>query len=200
MRDAGVEQTDDGETIVPYYDEARQVVVCKIICDSRSWWAPPGREILPLGVERLPHSSWIAARAALLVVEGESDCLAAREAFVEGDARTLCWYVLGVPGSNVWRPTWRKYLAPFVRVYVCGDGDLAGSRLNDAVRSSVPWARVVELPEGEDVRSILQRDGREGLMPYLEAADVDARLAAALALAPDLDTFVALLREGDEQL
>ncbi len=49
------------------------------------------------------------------------------------------------------------------------------------------------------MRSILQRDGRHGLLRYLEAADADAHLAAALRLATDLTHFEALLM-GEEVL
>jgi len=196
LADAGIEEIN-GVARVPYRDVNGATTFSKAFAGSRSWYAPGGIELIPFGLERLPRSSWIAARSALLVTEGESDALAVREHFFEGDAEILAWHSIGLPGSGTWRGCWKRWLAPFPIVYLLGDGDEAGRRMNGAVRRDVPWARPVRLPDGEDVRSILQRDSREGLMPYLEAADTDARLAAVLALAPDLATFERLLRETD---
>ncbi len=60
--------------------------------------------------------------------------------------------------------------------------------MNRRICSAVPWARPAWLPDGSDVRSLLQTDPL-ALDPLLDAADDDARLWAALALSPDLDTF-----------
>lgn len=200
LADAGVEE-HDGLTYVPYLNESGSTVVCKVFgSGARAWYEPAGVELLPFGLERLPRSSWIAARSALLVTEGESDALAAREYFFEGDSRILTWHVIGLPGAGTWRPAWRTYLEPFPIVYLLGDGDEAGRKMNATVRKDIPWARPVSLPDGKDVRGVLQRDGREGLLPYLAAADVDARLAAALKLVPDVDAFFELLDAEEEGL
>ncbi len=193
LAEAGVEH-GDGLVRVPYRAVNGDTTFWKAFAGSRSWYEPAGLSLLPFGLERLPRSPWIAARSALLVCEGESDALAAREHFFEGGAELLSWNALGLPGSGTWRGSWRQWLAPFPLVYLLGDGDDPGRRLNERVRRDVRWARPVRLPEGEDVRSILQRDGCPGLMPYLEAADADARLRAALVLARDVNDFECLLR------
>ena len=198
LADAGVEEVD-GLVYVPYRGEHGRIMFCKVFGHARSWYSPGGIDLVPYGVDRLPVSRWIAARSALLICEGESDTLAARECFVEGNSKVLAWYAVGLPGSGTWRRSWRQWLAPFPRIYLCGDGDDPGRRLNELVWKDVPWARPVWLPDGEDIRSILQRDGRNGLLPHLAAADADARLTAALALAPDLATFERLLREDEQQ-
>jgi len=196
LSEAGVEQRD-GLVRVPYRDRDGGEVFEKVFANSRSWYSPGGIELIPFGLDRLPRSPWIAARSALLVCEGESDALAAREHFFEGDAEILSWFALGLPGSGTWRRSWRQWLAPFPRIYLCGDGDEPGQRMNWRVKRAVPWARPVRLPAGDDVRSILQREGRAGLAPYLQAAGVAARLAAALTLARDVDHFEQLL-QGEE--
>jgi len=186
LAEAGVETTASGLVRVPFRDRDRRIVVHKVFGRSRSWYDPPGVDLIPFGIETLPVSAWIAERSALLVCEGESDALCAREHFTG-------WHAVALPGAGVWRRYWRRHLEPFPVVYLLGDGDEPGQRMNRRVKADVPWARPVRLPDGEDVRALLQRDGRDGLLPYLEAADADTRLAAALHLATDLDDFEALL-------
>ncbi len=192
LADAGVEQTDDGETIVPYHDEGGRVVYAKCFHFARSWYEPGGIDLIPFGVERLPISPWIAERSILFIGEGESDALALREYLVGA-------FALGLPGAGTWKPEWKKYVKPFPRVYLVGDGDESGRRMNTRVWKDVPWARPVRLPENEDVRSILQRGGRDALLPFLREADYDALLAAALrASGDDVVKFERLVREGLE--
>jgi hypothetical protein len=136
-----------------------------------------------------------AAQRALFVAEGESDALALREAFagVTFDNPIRGYHVLGVPGAGLWRDEWASFAAGFPLVYPIGDGDARGRELNAAVRRSIPWARPVWLPEGEDARAMLQRSGSRALDPLLEQADRDAELVAAFLLAEDLAAFEALL-------
>ncbi len=193
LAEAGVETTGSGLVRVPFRDRDRKIVVHKVFGRGRSWYDPAGVDLIPFGIETLPVSAWIAERSVLLVCEGESDALCAREHFERGDDELTGWFALALPGAGVWRRSWRRYLEPFPRVYLLGDGDEPGQRMNRRVKADVPWARPVRLPDGDDVRGVLQRDGRAGLLPYLEAADADARLAAALRLANSLDDFEALL-------
>ncbi len=193
LAEAGVEITTGGLVRVPFRDRDRRIVVHKVFGRDRSWYDPAGVELIPFGIETLPVSPWIAERSGLLVCEGESDALAAREHFPKGDSMLIAWYAIALPGAGVWRHTWRRYLEPFPRVYLLGDGDDPGRRMNRRIAADARWARPVRLPDGDDVRSILQRDGRAGLGPHLAAAGADARLAAALRLATNLDDFEALL-------
>ena len=197
LAEAGVETTSTGLVRVPFRDRDGQTVVSKVFGSSRSWYDPAGVELIPFGIETLPVSPWIAERSALLVCEGESDALTAREHFPEGDDETLFWFAIALPGAGVWRRAWRCHLEPFPRVYLLGDGDDPGRRMNRRISADARWARPVCLPDGEDVRAILQRDGRDGLLRHLEAADADAHLAAALRLATNLDDFETLLAGGE---
>jgi len=198
LEDAGVEEVD-GVVWIPSRDETGRTLYCKAFHYARSWYEPSGIDLIPFGVERLPVSAWIAERSALLVTEGESDAFAAREAFVEGDSKILAWYVVALPGSGTWRRSWAEYVKAFTVVYLLGDGDDAGRRMNEAVWKDLPWARPVWLPEGRDVRAILQAGGREALLPFLREADYDALLAAALRASDgDVHRFERLVREGLE--
>ncbi len=157
--------------------------------DGRSWWEKRGRELLPFGLELLPGRAF-AKRCVCFLTEGESDALAARQAWWNAGPVAL---VLGIPGAHSWRPAWRRYLEPFPVIYALADGDDAGRSLNAAIKRDVPWTRPVALPEAEDVRSLLQARGERALDPYLAEADADARVLAAVALAPDLSSCRELL-------
>ncbi len=83
---------------------------------------------------------------------------------------------------------------------MAGDGDRAGRAMNARIKRDVPWARPVWLPEGEDVRSLLQTSGPRALDGLLDAADADAFLSAAFVLAHDLETMETLLLGREVEL
>ena len=182
LAEAGVEHRD-GLVRVPYRSRAGEVVNWKCFAGGRSWWERTGVEPLPLGLERLPCAP--QSGDVLLVAEGESDALALREHY------PTC-YVLGLPGACSWRAGWACYLAEFNVVHVLGDGDAPGRAMNWRVRRDVPHVRIVELPDDDDVRGILQRDSRDGLDGYVAHATIDAHLAWALKKATTLAEFEAL--------
>ena len=165
--------------------------------NGRSWWETPGRELIPFGVETLPNET--AYDRALLIAEGESDALALREAFagVTTVNPIRGYHVLGLPGAGTWRREWSVFAEPFPVVYLLGDGDERGREMNDAILRDVPWARPVSLRDGEDVRSIVQRDGSRALDAFFEAADRVVRLYATFRLAEDLATARALLSDEE---
>jgi DNA primase len=194
LAEAGIELAG-GLVRIPYRDVAGQTLFCKVFANSgRSWYDPGGINLVPFGLETLPAASWIAEESTLLVCEGESDALAAREHF-QADGGELFWHAIALPGAGVWRREWRKWLVPFPVIYLLGDGDEPGRRMNTRIKLDVPWARPVWLPEGEDVRSLLQAQGRDGLLPHLQAAKWVAHQWAAFVLARDLDHCERLFRE-----
>src|SRR3954454_9019327 len=78
---AGVER-QGGLVRVPYRGSDGAAVFTKVFSDAgASWYEPRGIDLIPFGLETLPRSSWIARRTALLVCEGESDALCARQYF-----------------------------------------------------------------------------------------------------------------------
>lgn len=158
---------------------------------GRTWFEPAGLPNILFGLEKLTRtpSDEVSVRT-LLVAEGESDALALRDQFPEAD-------VVGVPGAASWRSDWSLVIERYLTVYVLGDGDEAGQKMNAAVVHDVPWARAVRLPDGEDVRRLLQAGGRPALERYIATADADARLWAAMRLAPDIETCERLLM-GEE--
>jgi hypothetical protein len=194
LAEAGVE-LDGSLVTVPYRDRAGRELYAKCFTlAGRSFYRPAGVELQPFGLETLPRDGSRHPRfAALLLCEGESDALAVRDVLrYRQDERAVEYLALAIPGASSWRDSWRSHVQPFPLVYVLGDGDAPGRALNRRVKQSVPWARPVWLPDGSDVRALLQADP-DALDPFLDAADTDARLSAALALSPDLDTFRRLL-------
>ena len=188
LLDAGVTRDRLGRVYVPYRYANGATAKSKVFASNcRTWWAPAGVDQIPLGLERLAHGEDRAART-LVVAEGESDTLAIRDTLaVDHDGQPVD--VIGLPGAGTWRADWSAYVVGYARVYVVGDGDAPGRRMMDAVLRSVGWVRPVRLPDGEDARGLLQRDGVAALDPYLDEADETAILFAAMRLAPTLRRF-----------
>ena len=151
-----------------------------VLADGTRWWST-GEGLIPYGLELLPPPK-IARISILLIAEGESDALALREATcVIGGI-----YVLGVPGALTWKPAWSEYLAAFPEVYVIADGDRPGMMMIEKVVASLPWAIPVPMPDGEDARSLLQREGPAAVTQLVDVAVTraldDARLRHLLRL------------------
>ena len=193
---AGVERVG-GCVRVPYRERDGSTAFVKIFADSgRSWYEPKGIDLIPFGLEFLTFSDSIAARSTLFVCEGESDALCTREHFCLFEGEFVWSHVLGLPGAGVWRRSWRRYLAPFPLIYLLGDGDAPGQRMNWKIKADVPWARPVTLPAGQDVRSLLQAGGAAALVSHLREADLNARIVTAGRCARTLAEFRELINDG----
>lgn len=66
---------------------------------------------------------------------------------------------IGVPGANSWKRHYSKLLQDFERIYVFADGDQPGSDFGKKLAREVQGVIVINMPEGEDVNSIFNRDG-----------------------------------------
>jgi hypothetical protein len=203
LAEARVTVDESGLVYVPYRRVDGSQWNRRVFASSgRTWWerAGIGDGMVPLGLELLPSTQALRG-CALIVAEGESDCLALRSAFRGAVLRSRFeheadrpYHALGLPGAGMWRSAWARYLRPCAVVYVIGDGDQAGRSMIASVRRDVPWIRSVWLPEGEDARSLLQRDGTQAVADLLACADADARLWAALKIARTIEECEALLR------
>jgi hypothetical protein len=159
----------------------------------KSWWEMSGQALIPFGLEALPRDSYATGRV-LFLAEGESDALALRAAYGGPPSHVD---VLGLPGARAWDATWSVFASPYPVVYILGDGDQAGRDMAADVLCDVPWARPVLLPDGEDVRGLLQSGRVSALEEAFRAADELAAIRAAWTLARNLDDCEALLR-GEE--
>ena len=169
LDDAGIE-TMGGTTEIPYFAESGVLHNTRVINYwGKQYWAETGRGLIPYGLQWLASLEDAATRS-LFLAEGESDALALRALRGGMD-------VLGLPGASTFRPEFLRYAGRYARVYVCGDGDVAGQKLNRVVKDAWPDVRIVELPEGEDVRKLLQSpDGVDWFWRWVARADLNADL------------------------
>jgi DNA primase len=181
---AGVARRADGVVEVPYRYPDGSTYATKQFATRRSWWTGVDPEVglIPFGLETLARAT--AARSlAILVCEGESDTLAARQHL--GGA----FDVIGAPGSGTWKPEWAEWVAPYGFVYALGDGDDAGHTFSWRVLRDVEHTRVVAIPAGEDVRHLLQTRGRRALETLIARADAEAAYWTTFEMASDLIDF-----------
>jgi hypothetical protein len=184
---AGVVVTKNGLVHIPCRAFDGRTLRTRIAAPSgRRWWADDGEGIHLFGVETLAGAD---PSTPVLVCEGESDALAAREHLPGVIA-------LGSPGARTFRPEWRALIEDFPLVYAVGDGDHAGVAFAWSLRRAVPWSRPIVCPEGRDLRDLLQGDEREFVLDLLDAADAWARIEHAVLHAADVEECALWLREG----
>jgi DNA primase len=156
--------------------------------------------LIPWGLETL-HD--VRDRRAIVVTEGESDCLSVRAtiAAIEPSTELEGVDVIALPGSKTWHAEWVEYLAGYATVYIAADGDQAGREMTAAILADYPSARPVLLPEGIDCRELLQRYGPDALDDYFVAADrkadEDVLLRRVFSEAGSLAEACAMLRRDE---
>ena len=126
-----------------------------IAVNGRQWWAKAGLPVVPLGLELVGQDRDRRAGRQVWLAEGESDCLTLRGEIAEW--RGLPVDVLGLPGAATWKREWAAYLKGYAAVYLFPDGDRAGARLAQRLSVDVPHVIRVQLPDGCDVRSVVQK-------------------------------------------
>lgn len=91
----------------------------------------------------------------IAITEGELDAIAAEIAGVPA---------IGVPGANNWKTFHRELFLGYRIVNILSDGDEAGLKFADAVRATLPNARIIPMPDGMDVNSLVLSQGKEALL------------------------------------
>ena len=76
---------------------------------------------------------------------------------------------IGVPGANSWKRHYSKLLQDFERIYVFADGDQPGSDFGKKLAREVQGVIVINMPDGEDVNSIFNKQGAEFFMGKVAA-------------------------------
>jgi hypothetical protein len=160
LAEAGVTRGADGTVRVPYRDVTGAERNAKLFGHGRSWWEQRGLGASLFGLERVADPARRELRR-LWICEGESDALSLREHYAEW--RRLPVDIVGLPGAATWRPEWAVYARGYSSAACFPDGDQAGDLMADKITASVPWTIRVRLPEGRDVRSILQAEGPDAL-------------------------------------
>jgi DNA primase len=96
--------------------------------------------------------------ANIAITEGEIDAITA----------TVCGIpAVGVPGSQNWQPHFREPFLGYRNVYVLADGDDAGMAFATQVASSLPNGKIIPMPTGEDVNSLVNSKGKDELLERL---------------------------------
>ena len=92
---------------------------------------------------------------SIAITEGELDAITAQ----------LCGLpAVGIPGSQAWQPHFREPFLGYKNVYLLADGDDAGLQFANTVGATLPNAKVIPMPPGEDVSSLVALKGVEALM------------------------------------
>ncbi|AEL19820.1 DNA primase [Mycobacterium phage Iceman] len=105
---------------------------------------------------------WLYNTLALLrevpdvaITEGEIDAITAQ----------VCGLpAVGVPGANMWKPYMRELFIGYRTVYVLADGDEPGAEFANRVALTLPNSRVIPMPPGEDVNSLVISKGKSALL------------------------------------
>lgn len=109
----------------------------------------PGVDLRLFGVRSLHE-----AGDTIQITEGELDAISLAACDL---------HAVGVPGVKSWKPHHSRLFAGFSRVYVWGDGDDPGREFAQRISREVDSAIVVPVPDGDDVNSILVRDGPQAI-------------------------------------
>lgn len=89
------------------------------------------------------------------ITEGEIDAITAQSCGIP---------TVGVPGASMWKDYYPELFIGYRKVYVLADGDDAGMKFADAVAKTLPNAKVVTCPPGEDVNSLVVSRGKGALL------------------------------------
>lgn len=91
----------------------------------------------------------------MAITEGEIDAITAE----------LCGVpTVGLPGATSWKPFYRELFLGYRNVNILADGDEPGMEFARTVAKSLPNARIIPMPEGEDVNSLVTSQGRDALL------------------------------------
>jgi DNA primase len=100
----------------------------------------------------------------IAVTEGELDTITAELCGIES---------VGVPGATQWQPHFPEPFLGYETVWVLADGDEAGMRFAHKVAETLPNARIIPMPEGDDVNSLYMREGPQAVRERVGIEDSD---------------------------
>ena len=91
----------------------------------------------------------------MAISEGEIDAITAE----------LCGVpTVGVPGAQMWKAHFAELFLGYRNVNILADGDEPGMEFAKSVARTLPNARIIPMPDGEDVNSLVTKNGREALL------------------------------------
>ncbi|MGZ6054498.1 MAG: toprim domain-containing protein [Isosphaeraceae bacterium] len=89
------------------------------------------------------------------ITEGEFDAITAQVCGVPA---------VGVPGAQAWKPYFREPFLGYKEVFVLADGDEPGMQFANTVAKTLHNAKVIPMPPGEDVNSLVISQGKPALL------------------------------------
>lgn len=98
---------------------------------------------------RLYNTRVLKRARKVVICEGEVDTLSASQAGLQA---------VGVPGASNWKAEWGRVFYNR-EVTVLADGDDAGHDFAEMVATKLHGVRIIDLPAGEDVNSMLVKKG-----------------------------------------
>jgi DNA primase len=91
----------------------------------------------------------------MAITEGELDAVTAELAGIP---------TVGVPGAQMWKPYFRELFLGYRNVNILADGDEAGMEFARQVAKSLHNSRIIPMPDGEDVNSLVLSQGKDALL------------------------------------
>ncbi|MGW6624250.1 toprim domain-containing protein [Nocardia sp. NPDC055002] len=91
----------------------------------------------------------------IAITEGEIDAITA----------SVCGIpTVGVPGATSWQQHFREPFLGYREVFILADGDEPGLDFAKGIAKSLPNGKVIPCPPGEDVNSLVSKQGPKALM------------------------------------
>lgn len=115
-----------------------------------------GAETRPFNIRAIHQ-----ARNIIGITEGEIDAITLEMCGVPA---------VGITGATNWKRHHPRMFAGFERVYVFGDGDMAGREFTRKVSDSLLSAVGVSLGDGEDVNSLYVKGGKDAVLALIGEA------------------------------
>lgn len=133
---------------------------CKSLDGHKKYLEESGAQARLFGVWNLRSDSPV-----ICLCEGELDTIA-------------CTSLAGLPavgisGVEKWKPHWRHVFEGYDEVLILADGDEAGRRMGESVVSRLYNSRIVTMPVGHDVNSLIVEQGVDALIERLGFDDDD---------------------------
>ncbi|AGK87342.1 DNA primase [Mycobacterium phage PattyP] len=138
-------------------------------------WAPDiGWQVVSLRFRRIEAAE---GKAKYLTVPGDKPRMfntiallqpSQKVALCEGEADTITATAagipaVGVPGAQAWKEHFREPFLGYREVLILADGDDAGMQFAETVAGVLPNAKIIPMPDGSDVNSLVLEQGVQAL-------------------------------------
>ncbi|QAY03751.1 DNA primase/polymerase [Mycobacterium phage Petp2012] len=102
----------------------------------------------------VPSTAFLVRMGGCISVTGNCDTIAASVAGFP---------TVGVPGAQAWKEHFREPFLGYREVLILADGDDAGMQFAETVAGVLPNAKIIPMPDGSDVNSLVLEQGVQAL-------------------------------------